>query len=725
MFKRILTSSVLILSLVFTGLMYFSPTVSAATKNPDKVCDFVGQFIDSSLANRPCTMSPKDQFAPQMLGTDGQYYSMESGCFDQSNTGSTISAGSCYVTKDATNGSYIYKVVVCSKDFLGVQSLTCATPNDYSTKIAITTAPFNGATKGVLNCPANTTTVGNTTFKGGALSDGTYAFVVEQCKVVNTVCPSDKDVITVNGIYTCFTKCATGQTRDASNNCVTPAVTPCTNGAVAPACTTCPTDKDGVIMNGAYTCVVKCATGQTRDSSNNCITPKVDQCDINTYGAGKPNCTPCPSGTTSPVGSMTADKCTAVICPNGAVAPACTTCPTDKDGVIMNGAFTCVVKCAVGQTRDASNNCVVTPVVPVPVTPVPPVVIPPFCNPNTYLNPEKTTCTPCEAGFTSPAGSNSYAQCTKPAKKDEGSGFNFGSLLIPALGLGGLLLATGGFGGGKKDEPKTVIPPTPRVPTPRQPVNPCDYYVYGDPRCTPKTPTPRQPKPPTYSVGCPYSPDITPGPNGECGTPPTKKECQYKIQGGPKNGECSTCPSGSSYYYGEGKGYKCTPPPVPGKPQTDGECVDSNNEVIDCNEGSNKVAMGGLAYGYDDEGNPTAVAGQFADENGNVYDSETGEMVNPSTIASSNTDGYNSYASSDYDYENNTSSNDYFSNDTGNNGYNSFETASADYSDGYNPQTYASSDYDYENNTSSNDTGNNGYNSFETAIADYGYDEGY
>ena len=720
MFKRILTSAVLILSLVFTGLMYFTPTTSAATKNPDKVCDFVGQYISSSVANRPCVPSPTDKFAPSVAGNDGLLYSMESGCFDQVATGATIPAGTCYILKN-TDGTFAYKVVVCEKDFVGVQALTCNTPADYSGKVSITTAPFNGTTQGLLNCPSGTSTVGNTTFKGGAIADGTYAFVIEQCKAVGT-CPINTFGTTIQSQEGCK-PCPTGTMSPAGTTtqagCKTPDVTPCTNGGIAPACTTCPADKDGVIMNGAYTCVAKCATGQTRDASNNCITPKVDQCDANTYGNGKPNCTPCPTGTTSPVGSMTADKCTAVTCPNGATPPACTTCPADKDGVIMNGTFTCVAKCATGQTRDASNNCVVPPVVPPTVTPCPintfGVSTQAGCTPcpanttspagstmasqcggltlcpaNTYGISVQNGCVPCSAGFTSPAGSTTYSQCMgtpTPAKKDEG-GFNIGGIL-PIVGIAAACaFFCGGLFGGKetpKPTPSNPSPaPRPSNPAPRQPVNPCDNYIYGDPRCTPKQPTPQR-------IGCAYNSDNI-DPTGECGSVPTPRQPAPR----PSNPTPKV-------------------PTVPGKPNTppnqydNGENFDDEGNLIPSTKSNN------VAYNYDDEGNPTAVAGQFADESGNIYNSETGEMVGSSTVAGSYTDEYNSYASSDYGYENNTSSNDAV-----NDGYNTFETASADYSDGYNPQTYASSDYNYENNTV-----NDGYNTFETASADYGYDEGY
>ena len=139
-------------------------------------------------------------------------------------------------------------------------------------------------------------------------------------------------------------QCPSGQTRNSSGQCVTQ-VTQCPSGQTRNSSGQCVTQ------------VTQCPSGQTRNSSGQCVT-QVTQCPSgqtrNSSGQCVTQVTQCPSGQTR----NSSGQCVTQV----------TQCPSGQTRNSSGQCVTQVTQCPSGQTRNSSGQCV-TQVTPPPVTP--------------------------------------------------------------------------------------------------------------------------------------------------------------------------------------------------------------------------------------------------------------------------------------------------------------------------------------------------------------------
>jgi hypothetical protein len=171
------------------------------------------------------------------------------------------------------------------------------------------------------------------------------------CSALGAACGSISDGC--GGTLACGT-CATGQTCNASNQCVCVPTTCAAQGA------TCGSISDG--CGGTLACGT-CPTGQTCSASNQCIcTPTTCAAQGAVCGSisdgcgGTLACGTCPTGQTCNA-SHQCDVCTPTTCAAQGAA-----CGSISDG--CGGTLACGT-CATGQTCNASNQCVAVNIAPV------------------------------------------------------------------------------------------------------------------------------------------------------------------------------------------------------------------------------------------------------------------------------------------------------------------------------------------------------------------------
>jgi hypothetical protein len=361
--KKFITSIFLILSLVTTGLMGFTPTVSAINKSAVR-CDFLGQYINPSATGNPCQPCPENNYCPLVSGTAIENCATkgypETDCKETRKIFSTDKAIPCpsgTFTKGYTYNTLQGTRITSEGDLFPVgQGATdesmCKAP-DF--KCPLETPVLIKGVDGVAKCvPPNTCAADqvpilkdgipdcsvackSNTLVGGKCyqdcpegeylevktSNGTQTVSCKKITITNTNCPVIGQIPTTPGdISTCV--CAKGQVVNTSvtpNKCETPII-PCKPPQTGnePNCinpiTTCPKGTYGISQPNC----TPCPNGGTTDSANQTTIRAcyyIKQCEAGTYGEGRvwgndqPYCTPCPANSTSPAGTTVASGCVA------------------------------------------------------------------------------------------------------------------------------------------------------------------------------------------------------------------------------------------------------------------------------------------------------------------------------------------------------------------------------------------------------------------------------
>jgi hypothetical protein len=354
--KKFITSIFLILALVTSGLVGFTPTASAINKSAVR-CDFLGQYINPTATGNPCQPCPENNYCPLVSGTQIENCATKgypaSDCAETRVVFSTDKAIACPAgtsTKGFTFNTLQGTRITTEGDLFpvgqGATDISMCNAPEFTC-----TAPTPVLIKGVdgkAKCvPANTCSADqvpilkdgipdcsvackSNTIVGGKCyqncAEGEYleiigtAVVCKKITVTPQNCPILGQIPTTPGnISTCA--CAAGQIVNTvvtpnkcetpvvpckapqtgnEPNCVNPSASPCpdnTFGYSQPKCTQCP-------ENGTN-------TSPNNVDSSSCkinVTP-VTPCPENTFGAGQPNCQQCPVNFTSPVGTKIASGC--------------------------------------------------------------------------------------------------------------------------------------------------------------------------------------------------------------------------------------------------------------------------------------------------------------------------------------------------------------------------------------------------------------------------------
>jgi hypothetical protein len=383
--KKFITSIFLILSLVTTGLMSYTPSVSAINKDPRR-CDFLGQYINRSTSENKCEPCPENSYCPLISGVEisdcrAKLFS-PSECTETRKIFSTDKAIPC-PAGTSTRG-YTYNTlqgtrIIAAGDLFpigqGATDVSMCKAPDFKCDAA--TPVLLKGVDGVAKCyPANTCNADQVPILKDGIPDCSVA-----CKS-NTIisgkcyqnCPAGEFLevrsTTVNGEATQTALCT--KIKVIPTTCPIIGQIPTTPGDI----TTCICVAPQTLSADKSKCenpIIPCPAPQTGNQPN-CVNP-ITPCPANQYGYAQPNCTPCPNGGTSPAGTV------------------------DSSGCIL-------------------------PNVPCPV--------------NTYKA-NNIACIPCPPNSTSPVGTTSPTGCI--AAQNNGGGFDWG---WAALGAG-LLVATDCF----------------------------------------------------------------------------------------------------------------------------------------------------------------------------------------------------------------------------------------------------------------------------------------
>jgi hypothetical protein len=351
--KKFITSIFLILSIVTTGLMSYTPSVSAINKSAVR-CDFLGQYINQNVTGNPCQPCPENNYCPLVSGTQIENCLAKgypaTDCSETRIIFSTDKATPCPAgtstrgftfntlrgTRITTEGD-LFPVGQGATDIsmCNAPEFTCTAPTPVLIKgvdgkakcvpantCAADQVPIlkDGIPDCSVACKSNTI-VGGKCYQDCA--EGEYLEVIGTtvtCKKITItpqVCPIIGQIpATPGNLATCA--CVAPQTLNASvtpNKCETPIV-PCTPpltgnqpNCVLPPTTPCPSNTFGYSQPNC----TPCPNNGTNVSPNNvdsasCKTP-ITPCEANTFGPSKPYCTPCPANSASPIGTLVASGC--------------------------------------------------------------------------------------------------------------------------------------------------------------------------------------------------------------------------------------------------------------------------------------------------------------------------------------------------------------------------------------------------------------------------------
>jgi hypothetical protein len=416
--KKFITSIFLILSLVTTGLMSYTPSVSAINKSAVR-CDFLGQYINSASTGNPCQPCPENNYCPLVSGTQIE------NC-----------AAKGYPESDCKETRVIFsidKAIPCPEG-TSTRGFTFNTLR--GTRITTEGDLFpvgQGATDiSMCNAPEFTCTAPTPVLIKGV--DGKA-----KCVPANT-CNADQVPILKNGIPDCsvacksniliagkcYQNCPKGEylevaefAGESSESFICkktiPPVTVCPIVGQLPTTpgniSTCACQSQQIISADKTKCetpVVPCTPPLTGNQPN-CVVPPTKPCSPNFYGYSEPNCKPCPNNGTSQVGTVDSSGCKSPSIP--CTPPATGTQP----------------------------NC---------INPVP-------CDANTY-GPSKPNCQQCPPNSTSPINTQVASGCVAQQNNGGGEGFCGGwwAVACGAVVLGGAcLLKVFGFCAGGDSTP--------------------------------------------------------------------------------------------------------------------------------------------------------------------------------------------------------------------------------------------------------------------------------
>jgi hypothetical protein len=310
--SKILTTIFLTISILLSGLVLATPTVSVSAFPADTLrCTPAGQYIDANSAGRECYPCPVDYYCA------GQVRAGQTGLFSPEKPG-----------KDGKLNSEV-------------------TP-----------------------CPSGTTTIGNTrnpargyslmTKDEDGFKVGTLALDPSECKPKEFTCQEPTPVkTTVNNILGCYAKCEVGTTEVIKNN-IRSCIKECRDDAITAygkCFDPCPNGATLTIVDGIANCNNKCETskirGQVVGPKGDCVCPAdrpeiiLDQDSPNTGRCGVKVITSSSSSSSSSSSVTPPVNCTitGAVRTNGSCV-----CPTGTYAIVAaNGTKSCG-NCPVGNT---------------------------------------------------------------------------------------------------------------------------------------------------------------------------------------------------------------------------------------------------------------------------------------------------------------------------------------------------------------------------------------
>ena len=407
--SKFFTTVLLIAAMLVSGLSaVLQPINASATLNNPIDCNILGFYKDGTKPGRPCLACPIDFYclgdltrldsqgqeirrSPELPGVNGQQNSEVIPCpagnttkgfttHPSKGTLLTVDQDGFKVGTIATNASQCHAPdFKCPadaprlvQDLTGEQKCYASCPSGEAAIL------YEGVQTCGVKCRDGEATIGKKCFPTCAVNEILVAGITSQNNNQTNVVRGD------------------GQTTSKSNSkCTDICASSSIQGQVStPSDLTCRCPSGTVIiLDTATSTSGKCGVpvpcpkqGQVKTADGQCICPSptiLNQagtaceipavaCDVNTYGAAKPNCTPCPADTSAPAGSKIVSDCKSNPC-------------TIQGQTRVNGACVCASPSVINSTGTACE---------IPATPCP----------ADYFGIKQPNCLPCPAGFKAEAG---------------------------------------------------------------------------------------------------------------------------------------------------------------------------------------------------------------------------------------------------------------------------------------------------------------------------------
>jgi hypothetical protein len=409
--KKFITSIFLILSLVTTGLMSYTPSVSAINKSAVS-CDHLGQYINPNSVGSLCQPCPIDYHCAKVSGTQIK---------------NCLAKG--YPDSDCKETRKLFSTDEALKCPAGLTTMGYTIDPTNNSRITMAGAFFNvgeGAAseticqKPTFQCPASLPTWspdenGNARCVPLICSNGQVAAVdsnnISSCR---PPCKTTQD-------GKCLPPCPDNQYRQIIGD----KASECKDITVKKICPI--TNQVATTEGDLSTCV--CVSGQVLNSEKTkCETPR-PPCDENTYGDYKPQCIACPNNGKSPIGTTKVEGCSLPPSP----------CPANQYGYSQPNCRDCPIKGSISPIGTVDSSGCKSPSIPCtpPATGTQPNCINPVpCDANTY-GLSKPNCQQCPPNSTSPINTQVASGCVVQQNNGGGEGFCGGGW---AWLCGGLIL---------------------------------------------------------------------------------------------------------------------------------------------------------------------------------------------------------------------------------------------------------------------------------------------
>jgi hypothetical protein len=380
--KKFITSIFLILALVTSGLVGFTPTASAINKSAVR-CDFLGQYINPTATGNPCQPCPENNYCPLVSGTQIENCATkgypDSDCKESRKIFSidkSIPCPSATFTKGYTYNTLQGTRITTDGDLFPVgQGATdesmCKAP-DF--KCPAATPVLLKGIDGVAKCyPTNTCNADQVAILKNGIPDCSVAcksdiLVSGKCY---PICPKGEylDITTVTNDSN------VGQDSISSTTVCKKIVVLPTKCPIAGQIATNPIDLSscacvaGQVLSAektnCITPIVPCTPPLTGNQPN-CVVPPTVPCPDNKFGYSEPNCTPCPNnGTNKSPNNIDSSSCKIPVVPCTPPAtgnqPNCTNpvpCPVNTFGAGQPNCQQCPVNSTSQAGTTVASGCV-------------------------------------------------------------------------------------------------------------------------------------------------------------------------------------------------------------------------------------------------------------------------------------------------------------------------------------------------------------------------------